>query len=208
MRIAPLLMIGACALAGCGPKVPPLTGVPAPAHLPHTSLPPGHWQLLFRWTLTEPTAHLHGDGIARLAAPDSVRLDFFLSGGMASGHAVLIGDDLRIPGIGLLGRFLPGPALLWATMGRLDIPPAADTVVRVDGDTLRADIGRGLHWRLAFVGGDLRRLERIDGGRLREWVARGSRGDVRFERPTARRVLEITVLASTEASEFDASIWQ
>ena len=41
-----------------------------------------------------------GEGVARIASPDSVRMDFFLGGGLGSGAAVLIGDSLSGPGAG------------------------------------------------------------------------------------------------------------
>ncbi|MDQ3697168.1 MAG: hypothetical protein M3373_03975 [Gemmatimonadota bacterium] len=202
------LLVAVAALAGCAPKAPPLTGVPAPVRLPRTELSAGYTTLTFRWTYADPDVRLHGNGVARIAAPDSVRLDFFLSGGMGSGHALLIGDELRVPGIGMLERFLPPPPLLWAALGRLRIPAAADTVVRVDADTLRAEIGQDPRWRAAFVGAEIRRVDRISGDRLDQWVTRDGGGAIRYERPTARRVLEITVLRSEPASAFDAAIWR
>jgi hypothetical protein len=153
---------------------------------------------------------MSGDGIARIAAPDSARLDFFVgeSGSMGSGRALLIGDELDVPGFGFFERFLPDESILWATLGRLSVPAAADTVIRVDGDTLRADIGGDDRWRVAFVDGSLSRLERIGGGRVQELLVRWPDGAVRYERPSARRVLEITVVGTSPASPFDASIWK
>ena len=69
-------------------------------------------------------------------------------------------------------RLVPSRPLLWAALGRVDLPAERDTVVRVDGGTLRADIGSPVHWRATFRGDTLTRLERVDGGRLQEWVER------------------------------------
>lgn len=203
------LLLLLAAVAACAPKAPPLTGLPAPAVLPRVELAPGHRRMVFRWKLTDPDIRLNGDGVARIAAPDSVRLDFFVDGGMGGGRAIMIGDELRAPGMNFIGRYLPDPPVLWATLGRVHVPAASDTVVRVDGDTLRADIGRDTRWRMAFVDRELRRLERIEGGRLREWVVRDSSGrSVRYEQPMARRVLEITVVGTEAVSDFDESIWK
>src|SRR5919202_761827 len=72
----------------------------------------------------------------------------------------------------------PPPPLLGAGLGRLAVPAAPDTVARVDGDTVRADIGRTTKFRAAFVGGELVGLERLERGR----------GAQRGER-TAQRIL-------------------
>ena len=151
---------------------------------------------------------MRGDGVARIAAPDSARIDFFLDGGLGGGRAILIGDKVRIPGMNLMARFLPPPPLLWATLGRLSVPPSADTLVRLDGETLRVDIGRKPTWRSAFEKGELRRLERIDDDRLREWVVRDSIGGARYLQPVARRALGITVIRTDTTVEFDASIFR
>ena len=207
MRAACVLFVAVVGL-GCGPKAPPLRGAVTPVPLPRTDLPAGYRRLIFRWAYTDPDYRLQGEGVARIAPPDSVRLDLFLDGGLGAARAVLIGNDLRLPESDLAERLLPPPPLMWASLGRLSAPPAADTTIRVDGDTLRADIGRERVWRAAFVRGALRRLERIDGGRVREWVVRDTSGAVRYELPTARRTLDITVIRSEPLADLDATIWR
>jgi hypothetical protein len=206
-RAACGLLAGAL-FVGCAPKAPPLAGAVSPVPLPRAQLPPGYRRVIFRWAYSDPDYRMQGEGVARIAPPDSVRLDLFLDGGLGGARAYLIGNDLRIPDATFAERLLPPPALMWASLGRLSVPPAADTAIRVDGDTLRADIGRDPRFRVAFVGSSLRRVERIDGGRLREWVTRDSSGNVRYEQPTARRALGITVLRSEPLSDLDASIWR
>ena len=51
--------------------------------------------------------------------------------------------------------------MLWAVLGRLAVPAVSDTVAKVDGATLRADIGRNPAWRVTFVADHLTRIERI-----------------------------------------------
>ena len=202
--VAVLLAVG-CIRA---PHAPPLAGTPSPVRLPQTDLPPGHRSVTFRWTYSDPDVRMRGDGVARIAAPDSARIDFFLDGGLGSGRAILIGDRVRVPGMGIMARFLPPPPLLWATLGRLSVPPSTDTLVRLDGETLRADIGRSPIWRSAFAQGELRRLERIDDDRLKEWVVRDSTGGARYQQPVARRTLGITVIRTDTTAAFDASIFR
>ncbi len=105
-------------------------------------------------------------------------------------------------------RFLPPVPLLWAAFGRLAVPAAPDTVARLAGDTLRADIGRDPVWRVSFVGDRLVALDRIDDGRVIESVIRDADGDVRYDHRGDRRALLISISRSERTSAFDASIWR
>jgi hypothetical protein len=186
----------------------PLEGTPAPARsLPHGSLPDGHRKILFKWEMQDGETRTRGDGVARVASPDSVRLDFFLGGGFGSGAAVMIGDSLQVPGPEVARRLVPPRALLWAALGRLDLPAERDTIVRVDAGVLRADIGSPTHWRATFRGDTLTRLERVDGGRLQEWVERGSDGVVQYRHEGARRTLSLVIQRSDAVPPFDPAIW-
>ena len=202
-RLALLLAIVACA-----PALPPLTGVPAPERsLPPLGIAPGHRQIVFKWEFQEGDIAARGDGSLRTAAPDSARLDFFLGGGLGAGAAVLIGDSLRSPNPELARRYIPPTPMLWAALGRLAIPPLRDTVVRMDGDVLRADIGRPVVWRLAVRGDTILSLQRISSGKIIESMTRGGNGVLTYERPGARRRLELNPLREQSGS-FDASIWR
>ena len=90
-----------------------------------------------------------GDGAARIAAPDSARLDFFLAGGFG-GAAILIRDSLDAPGGDMVRRFIPPPTLMWAALGRVALPNLPDTVDQDGRSRLRADIGNPVAWRLTF----------------------------------------------------------
>ena len=196
------------AVSGCAPKVGPLRGNPAPARLPAAELPPGYRKVVFTWSYRDPDFSLRGEGLARIAAPDSVRLDFFVGGGLGAGWATLIGDEVRTPDQSTVRNILPPPPLLWATLGRLHLPVLPDTTVRVDGDTLRADIGRDPRWRSTFVNEQLRRLELIDGERLAQRVLRDTSGNVRYEHPSRRRTLQLSVQRVEPVSDFDSAIWR
>src|SRR4051812_15710471 len=165
------------ALIGCAPALTPLTGVPAPDRaLPALAIPSGHRQVVFKWDYQEGDIAARGDGSIRTAAPDSARLDFFLGGGLGAGAAILIGDSLRTPRADLARRYIPPTPLLWAALGRLAIPALADTVVRIDDTTTRADIGHPLQWRVALRGDTLLELEHISDGKIVESVTRGDDG--------------------------------
>jgi hypothetical protein len=207
LRLAAVVMIAAA--GACAPRAKPLVGAPAPVvKLPPTALAPGARRIVFKWEYREKEGfNAHGEGVARVAAPDSARMDFFVEGGFGGGWALLIGDDLTIPGPDFVRRFIPPAPLLWATLGRVAVPAARDTTARVAGDTLRADIGDAPTWRVTFVGPSLSRVERIEGGRIQEWMARI--GDqLRYEHESGRRSLTLRIERTETVSGFDPSVWR
>ena len=194
-------------VVACVPSAAPLPGVLAPNRsLPALGLPGGHRQIAFKWEYQEGELAARGDGAVRTAAPDSARLDFFLGGGLGAGAAVLIGDSLRAPRVDLVRRYIPPSPMMWAALGRLAIPALADTVVKLDGDLLRADVGRPVQWRVAIRGDSLVALERIADGKIVERLTHNANGSIVYESPGARRKLELTILREQTGS-FDASIW-
>ena len=208
-RFTRVLVAGGVIISGCAPpRVVALPGMVAPIRqLPHGSLPAGRRKIVFQWELHDGEIGARGDGVARIASPDSVRLDFFLGGGFGSGVAILTGDSLQMPGPDMVRKLVPPRPLLWASMGRFDVPSERDTVVRVDGNLVRADIGSPVHWRATFRGDTLTRLERIDGGRLQEWVERSADQKVLYRNEAARRSLSLVIQRSDAAAPFDPSIW-
>lgn len=208
MRRALVLATLLAPLACRPPRAAALPGTPVPATLPRSALPEHHQHIVFDWRYEDAELSARGDGVARVAPPDSARLDLFLAGGFGSGSAFLLDDVVVAPGGDLVRRFLPPLPLLWAAFGRLAVPPAADTVARLSGDTLRADIGRDPIWRVTFVGDRLAALDRIVDGRVIESVVRDADGGVRYDHRGDRRVLHISVTRSERTPAFDASIWR
>ena len=86
-------------VSACAPRARPLPGAPAPAtvHMPVAVLPDGYQKVVFRWRYAEGEAGARGEGVARIAPPDSARLDLFLDGGLGGTHARIIGDEIRAP---------------------------------------------------------------------------------------------------------------
>jgi len=202
-RIEAITLVG----LACAPAAAPLSGVLAPDRtLPPIAMPAGHRHLVFKWDYQEGDIAARGDGSIRTASPDSARLDFFLGGGLGAGGAILIGDSLRTPNAALAKKYIPPPPLLWAALGRLSIPPLADTVVKIDGALTRADIGRPLQWRVTLKGDTLVALEHISDGRITESLKREANGAMTFQAPGARRTLRLTILRD-EIGSFNASIW-
>ena len=205
-RLVPILLL--CVVSACAPRLTPLTGAPVPSEkLPRTTLAAGHRTLVFDWELEDRDMSGRGDGAARIAAPDSARLDFFLAGGFG-GAAILIQDSLETPGGDFVRRFIPPPTLMWAALGRVALPNLPDTAIRVEAGILRADIGRPVAWRLSFRGDTLIRAERVDGGRVVEWVERTDASHVRYRNEGSRRSLKLSITRRDEVPAFDASIWR
>lgn len=202
-----IVVVAASLAASCAaPRLRPLVGAPTVARFPSTELPAVHRQIVFDWELVDRDVTGRGEGVARVAGPDSARLDLFLAGGFGSGAAILIGDSLHVPGTGLPRRLVPPPPLLWAALGRVALPALSDTTARVDGELLRVDIGKPASWRLTFRRDSLVRLERIRDGRIVEWVERGG-NIVHYRSEEARRALSLTIKRAQEVPPFDASIW-
>ncbi len=208
-RSLSLPLVGALVLLviGCAPRARPLVGAPAPSVLPVARVS-GHTRLIFRWEYADGTIVGRGEGVARLAGPDSLRLDFFLDGGAGGGTAFLIGDSITAPGGDLVRRLLPTPILLWAAVGRLDVPPAVDTVARLDGASLRADIGKEPLFRVTFVDSRLTRLERIENGRLQEWVSRPDSTIVEYRHEGTGRQLSLKINRRETVESFDSDVWE
>jgi hypothetical protein len=104
-------------------------------------------------------------------------------------------------------RYIPPTPMMWAALGRLAVPALPDTVVRLDGDVLRADIGRPVQWRVGIRDDTIVSIEHVSDGKIIETLTRGANGVVTYQRPGARRRLELTVLREQPGS-FDASIWR
>lgn len=217
-----MIPVVSAVLLSCAPAARPLVGSPTRAVLPPTTMAVGAQLLRFTWTYKDETFEANGEGAVRAQAPDRARLDFFLRNGMAGGYAILLGDSLFVPGVDLVKRLLPPVPLLWSSLGRLALPPTRDTTARIDADTLRADLGvlrgrdasgaDGRAWRLAFAGTTLARVERIENGKVIEWMSRrrGANGQwqLQYVHERGKRRLAIAVTDTTTVEEFDDAIWR
>ncbi len=195
---------------GCAPRLRPLPGAPVTVELPRTELQPGHRRVVFRWELVDADLIARGEGAARIASPDSVRLDFFLGGGVGGGGAILVGDKLTLPeqANDMSRRLVPPAPLLWAALGRLAIGSLEKLTVAQSSTSLQADVGDPVVWRVTFVHDTLTRLERVDRDRVLEWVERSSDGrSVRYKHETQRRALELVLTSNTAVGAFDPAIW-
>jgi hypothetical protein len=214
-------MVARCSVA-CGimvtlfacrsaPRAAPITGVApeAAVALPRLELSAGTRRIRFNWQFADGSMAARGNGVARVAAPDTARVDLFLGGafGNRGASAIVIGDTLMTPPGAGMTEVIPSAPLLWATLGRLAIPALPDTIIRMSSDTLRASIGRPEQWRVTALAGRLLRLERVDAGRLVESVDLGTPSQVRYQ-SAARRSLVLEIQQDSLVAPFDASVWQ
>jgi hypothetical protein len=205
VRLAALVVL----VAGCAraPRAGPLTGVPVAASIPDTRLRHGHRRIIFDWEYKERVFSAKGQGVARIAPPDSVRIDLFLANQASAGFVIMIGDSLTAVAQDEARRSLPPVPLLWASLGVVRVV-ATDTVARQDGDTLRVEIGRDPTWRLAFASRLLHRMERISAGRIEQTVERRDSTYVVYRQPAAGRSLVLTIRRFIADAPYDATIWR
>ena len=201
---AGVIAAAACAAA---PRAGPLTGVPVARAIPDTKLRPGYRRIVFAWEYKERVFSARGEGAARIAPPDSVRIDLFLENQTYAGAVILIGDSLRALAQDEARRSMPPVPLLWGALGVVRVT-GPDTVVRQDVDTLRVEIGRDPIWRMAFGPTALARMERITGGRSEETVERRDSTRVVYRQPAAGRSLVLTIRQTISETGFDAAIWR
>lgn len=162
---------------------------------------------MFRWRYEEDGFSARGEGAARVAPPDSARLDFYLDGGFGSGWAVLVGDTISSPAGDVARRLIPPAPMLWAALGRLAVPSARDTTIRLSGDTVRADLaGSDRTWRVTLVAGRIVAVDQLLSGRVVERLTRDS-SRVRYTNVVTRRSLAIDVQRTERAAAFPRAIW-
>lgn len=198
-----VIILAACARA---PRAGPLTGIPVATAIPDTRLRHGYRRLTFDWEYKERVFAGKGQGVARIAPPDSVRIDLFLENGLNAGFVILIADSLAVAQ-DAARRSLPPVPLLWAALGVVRVT-AADTIARQDGDTLRVEIGREPAWRMAYSATALGRMERIADGRIQQTVERKDSTRVVYRQPAAGKTLVLTIRSFIPETGFDAAIWR
>ena len=207
-----VFLVGAATLVACAPTLAPLVNATPVAQqrepLPSIELPRHSQRIVFNWRLQESELEVRGEGAARISAPDSARVDLFVAGGLGSGAAWVIGDDMRLEAPEALRRVLPPPAFLWAALGRFSIPPGRDTVVARTDSTVTAEIGPSPRWRVSIRKGRVTRLERAEGDKVIDRLERRDDGSLVYFHAPTRRQLTLTITRTDSVAPFDASIWK
>jgi hypothetical protein len=216
--VALTVALGACAPGGRAPAGAPVADpAAAAAELQRASVPDGPRQVTFAWTLDEAGSRLRGQGVARLVAPERVRLDLFGPRGETYLSAALVGDEFRLP-TGVAGAIaLPSPALLWGAVGVMRPPRDArlgdvtaterETVVRYT-----TEAGETFEYRAAADPLRLVAVSRAGRGGVQEtmqlnWSAQGELQSTRYRDLQAFRELVLTIEGITGVSSFPPAIW-
>jgi len=229
-RLSPLSYIAASILlAGCpGPYRPLIPDALGPASREsalawtQATVPARPMAVRFRWRYQDERLRWGGSGTARLAPPDSLRIDYRPSLGIRSGAAVVLGDTvLWAEPPGDFEQMVPAIPLLWAALGIVR-PPAHDAAVFGERG-VAVEVERTV-WRFArgadtltyvAVGGVPRTLEA-------EWRRRGSTvarsrteydahampASARIDFPEASARFELTVLGIDSGAVMPPQLWR
>lgn len=217
--------------AACTPRLAPLVPEPlAPAESTRAAaraaatLPRRPVAMQFRWSYRDDRVTYAGRGMARLAPPDSLRVDYRGPFGLGAGAAVVLGDSVAwAEPRGDFDALMPAIPLLWVAFGSVQ-PPAPDAQV-FDGHEAGRD-GQREVWR--FVqGGDRDTLDYVwttgrgrvleaewrRGGSVRarghtELDAQGAAVRARIDFPEASARFELTITARDTLAVIPPGLWR
>lgn len=174
--------------------------------------------LRFRWRYRDERRSGGGRGTARVAPPDSLRVDWAAVLGLASGAAVVVGDSLQWadPKDDYPSSVVPAVQLIWTALGVVR-PPRAGTAVFGARDSTRAlwrfvAQGDTLDFRLRSAPRTLEAEWRRDGHLMaRSRTLLGPAGlpsSVRIDVPERSARFELTFVAVDTAATFAPALWR
>jgi hypothetical protein len=171
----------------------------------------------FTWLYQDERASKGGRGSARIAVPDSLRIDFAGSLGIGKGSAVVLGDSaLWVVPVRSVEELVPGVSLLWSVLGIARGPDSGDRLAGLEqpGRTAWQYANGGDTVNYLRVAGDpvtlfaeVRRAGKIIG--RTEMTARsdGTPIKARLTAPTVPSKLEITFYATIPTPAFPPETW-
>lgn len=225
-----MLYIAAGALAACRPRLEPLVPtrlVPMPADSAaawaRRTVPDRPVAIRFRWRYQDERVRWAGRGTARIAPPDSLRLDYAGPLGLGAGAAVVIGDSVAwAEPSGSFRTLVPAVRMLWAALGTVR-PPAAGTVWAglapapdqrrrvwrfVDGpDTLDYVLSEGASLA-SRLEAEWRRGETVVARSRTTFAADRVPGEARIDFPEAPARFEITVVGVDTGAVVPPALWR
>lgn len=212
--------LAACTTHSPVPAVAPDAPLATPAQVSrwvHSTAPVGHRVLKFRWQIQDDRGAAGGRGSARVAAPDSIRLDVAGPLGSGRGAAVVVGDSARwTDPPDIIRRLVPSYPLMWAMLGVMRAPPANATVQGMEDST-------GVRWQWSNgtdtvryswqASGTQLKAEARHGGELVGWVETTLGSSHEPERsqliaPSASTRLTLTFSESESPDSFPSDLWR
>jgi hypothetical protein len=197
-------------------KLAAATGDQVAAWVAQTS--PGQGALhRFTWLYQDEQASKGGRGSARIAVPDSLRIDFAGSLGIGKGSAVVVGDSaLWVVPVKSVDELVPGIPLLWSVLGIARGPGNEDHLAGLEqpGRTAWQYANGSDTVNYLRVAGEpvtlfaeVRRAGKIIG--RTEMTARGDGTPIkaRLTAPTVPSKLEITFYATIPTPAFPPETW-
>lgn len=177
----------------------------------------GHRDYRFRWQLQDERGAAGGRGSARLASPDSVRLDVAGPLGTGRGSAFVIADSAvwtEPPDV--IERLVPSYPLMWAMFGIARMPPAggsfrglADSSVKLWEWTSGADtIAYVLQRVPAVLTAEVRQAGEVIGRVETELGPDGQPVSSRLLVPSVPARLSLTFTSSRASDPFPADLWR
>ncbi len=205
---------GPAAVAPSGPFLP--ADEAAFLAFARRTLPAGPELVRFSWRSDDGRLQLAGSGAARLAPPDSLRVDIAASLGVGRATLILTADRTDARPEELVQQVVPDRFAFWAVLGVMRLPPGAVAVEhQEDGDRHRWRVRDRLGRLTLFdvQDGALRAVTREVDGRIASTLALRRRTDGSLEgarlTDVARQArLAITITAREASGPFPPEIWR
>lgn len=179
--------------------------------------PAAHRIYRYRWLYRDARSSVGGRGSARIAPPDSARLDVNVALGVASGAGVVVNDSMLWGRPeDLLARFVPNYDLMWAMFGVARRPPRGVAAAGVDDGTARtwryAHKGDTVSYRLFYgerarLDAEVRRGTDVLGRVETQLTAAGMPTSTRLVIPSGPARLDITFESIDSVAPFPADLW-
>lgn len=220
-RLAPYLglLLAACTPSQPGSIVPmeaqPISRADVQSWVEATA-PSGHLAHRFRWQVQDDRGSAGGRGTARVARPDSLRLDVVGPLGSGRGAGVVVGDSAQwAEPPDVLERLIVNYPLMWAMLGVMREPPAGAVLRGArDEEAVRWEWALGadtVAYRWDSVAGQLAAQARSSGvlvGRVETSInAEGRPTSSRLTVPRPATRISLTFTETTPAASFSPDLW-
>ena len=178
--------------------------------------PSGHMAHRFRWQVQDDRGSAGGRGTARIATPDSVRLDVVGPLGSGRGAGVVVGESVQwAEPPDVLERLVVNYPLMWAMLGVMREPPAGAVLRGArDGGAVRWEWALGVDtvaFRWDSAAGRLAAQARSAGvlvGLVETSLdAEGRLTSSRLTVPRPATRISLTFTETTPAASFSPDLW-